>query len=251
MYRVSMELFTLSACKVKVAVNVRTDFPMKGQYNIQTVVGMYSGSGSKYITLTPRPFLIIDFNNKKEAYTSSLSVRINERDLFWLINALQKFIMYYIKDEELYVYDQNGLLIVDSAKAKKYGTDVKCGNKVLHFEPSVVEELSEESGNYRRVEGAIIYINNINYSARLSYQEMRFFLYELKKIDLNKYGLDLVQFYISCISNKASNQNINNSIITTNDTKDLPSRYETEKSNSPAKGENLPEIHREGTIPKI
>jgi hypothetical protein len=230
--------------RMKVCVVIKGDDPLKGQYNTQQVYANYTFNGNNYMMLTPHPYLMIDISKKGGDYSRNNSFNLNGKDLFFMIDKVESLLEKF-KDKALYYYDEQNELKVDSNRALKYRVYLTCGTKMVCITPAVIRSLDNDNVE-KSYEGVILYINSVEYFTQLTYGELRYFLYELKNVNLTQSGLELMNFYMfTSLAKTMGKENIMK-----------PASYEhmvIEEIPDMKKEELKPEVHIEDTknIPNI
>lgn len=188
MKKVSIELFRVHTYfKVKFNLVVEGDTPNK--YN--QLINKFTMYGNEYIKITPFPFLTIDITSKldkNEEWNSNTSFNLNRRDLFNFIFKLNRLYNVFTKEENLFYYDENDKLKVNKVLSEKYKEVLVCGNKTILIQACVVEN-TENNTSY---EGVFLSVNSMDYFSYLTYDEIAFLIYELKRVDLSSLTLQLI-----------------------------------------------------------
>ena len=204
MDKVSIELFKVhNSFKVKFNVVIKSDptsFMAKNNNNLE-IINKFVYNGNNYTNITPHPFLTIDITSwmdKNEGWNSNNSFNLTRRDNFNLIQRLSRIYMKFTKVEELFYYDHNDMLMVNTELANKHKEVVVCGNKTILIQACVVED----SNTKLKYEGVFLSINSIDYFTYLTYSELEFLIYELKNIDFSSLTLQLINTYMLTQSNE-------------------------------------------------
>ena len=116
---------------------------------------------------------------------------MNRRELFVFITKFRRFINSYKLKQDLYYYDRNNKLQINVTIAESIKEVVLMGNKVVVFQPCVVE--SEETKE--SYEGCFMFINSMDNFAYLTYTEMEYLLYEVSRIDFSSLTLQIINSY--------------------------------------------------------
>ena len=197
MDKVSIDLFKVhNSFKVKFNVVMKNDLQtnMMNRTNLE-VINKFVYNGNNYTNISPHPFLTIDISSwmdKNEGWSSNNSFNLTRRDNFNLIQRLSRLYSRFTKIEDLFYYDHNDKLMVNLELSEKYKEVVVCGNKTILMQACVVED----SNTKLKYEGIFMSINSIDYFSYLTYSELEFLIYELKKIDFNSITLQLINSYL-------------------------------------------------------
>lgn len=198
MHKVSIELFKIhNSFKVKFNVVVRNDIfsqSLKNRNNLD-VINTFHYNGNQYTNLIPHPFLTIDITSwmdRNEGWNSNNTVNLTRRDNFNLIMKLSRLYSKFTKIEELFYYDYNNTLMVNKELSEKHKEVLVTGNKTLLLQACVVEDRETKL----KYEGIFMSINSIDYFTYLTYSELEFLIYELKKIDFNSLTTQLINTYL-------------------------------------------------------
>lgn len=169
-----------------------------------------------YYKLRPSPFLVIDISNGRDKRDDSRdpywSVSLNRLKVFELINKLKKFINDFRDYKNLFYYDQNDQIKLDTNIAKKVMIDFYTANKHVRFFPCVVNGEGEEE----QYEGCMFCINTYDHFCTLTIDEMEYLLYELMNVNMNVLTLEillLVKDYKKEVEEKGINEiNLNQTV---------------------------------------
>lgn len=190
MEKVTVELFRVhKSFKVRFAIIVKDDDPK----NYLKLIKKSNFEGNQYLTITPFPFITLDITSKmdkNEEWNSNRTASMNRRDLFLFLKKLKRFIANFtIKD--LFFFDKNNKLMVNESIASSIKETVLMSNKVVVFQPCVVE--SEETHN--TYEGCFMFINSMDYFTYITYTELEYLYYELSRIDFSSLTLQVINSY--------------------------------------------------------
>lgn len=235
MYKITMDLFKVNKIlKVKFGLIVEADVGTKVKTKMK-IMNKFTYGDNEYLKLNPHPFLTIDISkgsDKNETYDQYYYANLNKIDLFKMIQSLQKLIFLYKEIKNLFYYDINKKLTVDPKIAKEIHEifRVMSGNRTILIEPCVVPDYENPEKFY---EGCVLCIQDYAYYVYLTYYEMQYLLYELKKVNMTQLSLDLLKISDMCqekieipqktISQKSEEVNKNDSVgYTKIDTNTLP-----------------------------
>lgn len=190
MEKVTVEIFRVHKnFKVKFSMIMKDDDPNK----FQKMISKFNFNGNNYLKITPFPYLTFDITSKmdkNEEWNSNRSANLNRRELFVLINKLRRLISNF-KIKDLFFYDKNNKLQVNENIAASIKETTLFGNKVVVFQPCVVE--SEE--NHQIYEGCFMFINSMDYFTYITYTELEYLVYELSRIDFSSLTLQVINSY--------------------------------------------------------
>ena len=105
---------------------------------------------------------------------------------------LQKIYKVFSEVKNLFYYDSydgQNKLVINKDIASKYVDQFHCNNKVICIQPSVVIETETNNAEY---EGILMAINRYDNYTYLTYTEIEYLLYELKRIDMHSLCLQLI-----------------------------------------------------------
>lgn len=235
MYKITMDLFQVNKIlKVKFGLVIEADVGTKVKTTMK-IINKFAYGDNEYLKLNPHPFLTIDISkgsDKNETYDKYNYANLNKMDLFKMIQTLEKLIYSYKEITNLFYYDNKNKLFVDPKIAKEIRAvfRVMSGNRTILIEPCVVPDYESPEKFY---EGCVLCIQNYSYYVYLTYYEMQYLLYELKKVNMTQLSLDLLKISDMCqekieipqktISQKPEEVNKNDSVgYTKIDTNTLP-----------------------------
>lgn len=189
MVKASIDLFRVhKSCKVSFGIILKNDITGNNTaYGNHQVVSKFSIKTTEYLKISPHPFINIDISNyldkREDKYNINLNFTLNRRDLYLFMIVLKD--INTIMDEkitELYYYDDKEDLQINKEKAEEYKRGLKCGNKGVIIQPTVVlyEEISE-----KRDIGVTLAINYYANFIYLTLEDLKYLTYELSKLDLN------------------------------------------------------------------
>lgn len=166
---------------------------------------------NEYIRLVLNPYLELDFRNKydyktegNKKSTSLKCIAISRRDVFALIFKLKNL----VKN----LYSDNGLFYIDDKEELKLNMEKSESFKVIHntvygdsmeFKPFLIK-LTDNTV----YEGVIIILrNDISLYSYLTTEELRYFIFELERVNFTLLATELFNTYIS-ITEKTNNQEV-------------------------------------------
>lgn len=187
MYKANIELFKVhSSCKVRFSLIIKDD--KDDQYG--QLINKFNFSGNDYLKITPYPFITIDITSKmdkNEGWSSNRSFNLNRRELYFFICKLNQLYNRFVTEKKLFYLNQ-GRLFVDRELAEQYKEYVVCGNKTILMQACVVEP--EDSKDL--YEGIFLSINSMDYFTYLTYSDMEYLLYELKRINMSDLTMQVI-----------------------------------------------------------
>ena len=140
------------------------------------------------------------------------------------------------KNNDIFYTDNIGELCVNKTMQIKHTKYTNSANKQLCFIPSVIHVRDDGGTGHQVYEGCHLCINRREEYIELTYSELRFLLYTLKRIDLDMWGIQMLNAY-KLHREGMTSQIIENSMVIKED--NIPS----------GKGYNLP--MENPTIPKL
>lgn len=202
MYKANIELFKVhTSCKVKFSLIIKDD--KDDQYG--QLINKFNYAGNDYLKITPYPFITIDITSKmdkNEGWSSNRSFNLNRRELYFFISKLNQIYNRFVTDKKLFYLDQ-GRLFVDREKAEEYREYVICGNKTILMQACVVE-VDDSNDLY---EGIFLSVNSMDYFTYLTYSDMEYLLYELRRIDMSSLTMQVINtVYLSAEMEKKEMQ---------------------------------------------
>lgn len=195
-HKTTLELFKVHQ-SFKVSFTMYLDYIDKSEPNpkFRPMLSKFLYGGNEYLRITPHPFLVIDitsYMDKKEGYGNNTFFTLGRMEIFYFINGLEKLtrvfsdpnIPLYLKD------DETDELKINPQLSEKYSVRLRAqGNKVISIIPSVVEH------DNIQYEGVCLYINSLDNFSYLTISELFYFLYELRKIDMNYLAMFCILTY--------------------------------------------------------
>lgn len=192
MYKATIEIGRVNKMmKIKFGLIIRSDDV--GKFKATPIVSKFNFSGNDYIRINPNPYVILDISSymdKGESWSSNRTVTLNRYYLFRFLQSLKRLITDFQTYKNLFYY-QNNELVVNNSVADSIMISVPTANsKTIMVRPCVVPD--EESTTNRVYEGCVLYINNMENFAYLTYTEMEYLLYELSKIDMSILSMQVI-----------------------------------------------------------
>lgn len=191
MYKTSIELFRVhSSFKVKFCLIIKGDSPD----NYNKLINKFNYLGNDYLRITPFPFITIDITSKmdkNEEWNSNRTFNLNRRELYLFICKLNQLYSRFTSIKELFYYDVNDQLQINKELAYKYREYVVCGNKTILMQACVVEN----ENNHDFYEGIFLSVNSMDYFSYLTYGDIGYLLYELKRIDMSSLTIQVINTY--------------------------------------------------------
>ena len=194
MYKVTIDLFTLNKnCKVKFSVIMTNDIDLKTKY-VQKVISKFSFKGNDYLKISPHPYVTIDISRTagNKEWDPNAVLNLNKKDLYVFVSHLQKMFKVFSDEKNLFYYenyDGNNKLMCNKDIANQHIDKFYCNNKVVCMQPAVVDATDNDNAEY---EGILMAINRYDNYVYLTYSEIDYLLYELKKIDIHNLTMSLI-----------------------------------------------------------
>lgn len=188
MQKANIELFKVhNSCKVKFSLIIKDE--KNDQYN--QLVSKFNFAGNDYLKITPYPFITVDITtkiDKNEPWSNNRTFNLNRRELYIFIGKLNQLYNRFITEKSLFYYDEKQILHVNTELSNKFKEYVICGNKTILLQACVVE-----IGNTHELyEGIFLSVNSIDYFTYLTYSDIGYFLYELKRINMSDLTMQLI-----------------------------------------------------------
>ena len=159
------------------------------------VINKFMFDGNEYLKVTPRGYICIDITSRLdrgESYNRNRFFAMDSKNLFYFISALENLIRVF-QDRNIHLYTidgDTGELILNKELANKYAVKVRVNSaKVIMMIPSVVEQ------DNIQYEGCCLCINSLDNLTYLTFSEMGYLLYELKKIDIPTLAIHAILVY--------------------------------------------------------
>lgn len=191
MYKGSIDIATINkSCKIRFGLIFADDNP---KFKNMELISKFNYNGNKYLKIRPHPFITIDISSSSldrgEAWNTNQSVNLNRKDLFLFIQKLKQIHAEFINEKNLFYYDENGALKVDSVLADKHKEIHKCSNgKALWMQPCVVQN-EEDNLDY---EGIFLCINSVDYFSYFTYTELEFLIEVLSEINMTELSMQMI-----------------------------------------------------------
>lgn len=222
--------------RIKFNIIVEDDIGTNKFANKTKCIDKFSYAGSKYLKLSPRPYITIDIcesKDKNDSWNSNLQVNLNKFVLFDLLRKLRSMInKFKIKDM---FFIKNNHLHVNTESANSNCEFVKTPNKIIKLLHCVVKDEDNIELEY---EGICFMINSIDNYCFLTYTELEYLYYELSKINMTELSMQLLNAYLITEKHKIRNREL-----------------EIDKSISEIKDEEpnttLPKLKKANEIPEI
>ena len=240
MYKLSYELSPVNKClRLKVIVIYRDNL---NKYKVYRS----AFNGNDYLTVKIYPYFVLDITNdleKREAWCYAKSMALTRFDIFKFIQMSQPLIESFTKDQNLFVYDTDHRLKINKELANKKAITIPLSfNKSIWITPVVVKEQDSSV----EMEGVMMCFNTTSNYVTMTYDEFRFLLYYMDKVDLENIAMQLITF-AEVTGNKRFND-IDKLPDANNVAPQVPTR--SKPDGSFVSGFN-PLINRQGEIPII
>lgn len=195
----TIELFQIhQSFKVRFSMVIKPDDidVQKNPYKQKHVINKYLYDGNTSIKINAYPFITIDISTKKdkqEGWNSNQYFSLGRRELFIMICKLTNLYNKFKSINNLFYIDNNSdeLVVNQELAISNEESFIACGNKVINMQACVVD-VTTESGHNIKYEGIVLYVNKFDFYSYLTYAEMEYLLYELKRIDISKLLMDAI-----------------------------------------------------------
>ena len=195
MKRISIKLFNVhSTFKVKFCIIVDKDNDLKKpEYMQQKTIAKFAFNGNEYTNINVFPMVIFDISKKsdKADWSNNNMFSVGSRELFLFIMKLEELWRLFKTEKSLFYMDKDKLILNTNISDKYILRFHAYGNKLIQLQPCIVYD--ENSSGY---EGIYLAINSMNYSSYLTYSELEYLIYELKKININLLTVELFNTYL-------------------------------------------------------
>ena len=198
MYRATIEITKInSMMKIKFGIIISSDEDKKYLGNQSNkLISKFNDNGNDYLRINPHPFIVIDISsmNKNEGWNANMSVSLNRMGQYKFVQSLKKFIRDFSNYKNLFYYENNKL-IVNQSVVNEVSMNISTNSKIIRLQPCVVPDEENQELVY---EGAILFINNMQNYAYLTYDELNYLLWEIERIDMTVLSLeilDIVKLY--------------------------------------------------------
>lgn len=159
------------------------------------LISKYQFDGNDYLRISPHPFIVMDITSKEDRKNNDRlghSVTLNRRVLFAFIMKLKKLIASYTEKKDLFYYDNDELFVDREISTQITLRCIANNNNVILMQPCVVVD---EEHPLEKYEGCAFCINRYANFVFLTYMEMGYLLYELERINMTQFSLDLIKIY--------------------------------------------------------
>lgn len=201
MKKATLKLFNVhNEFKVKFTTFLSSDPMVKNGFNEpKEAISKYEFAGNEYMVIDPKSYVVIDITRKefKDDYSSNNSFYLNRRALFSFILRLERLYRSFTQEKEMFYFDtnkDNELTINHSIADRHKETFVTCGQKTIQMAPCILDD------NKNLYEGIYIAVNSLNYNAQITYDQLLYLIYELKKIDFSILEINLIVAYINYLN---------------------------------------------------
>ena len=190
----TMQLFQIHGSfkvnfKVVVVDNseLKKDFPIINKFNYLL---------NDYLNITPYPYIEIDIRNredKKNGGNTAKKMTMGRRDTFIFIGRLILLERNLTTDNGLFFYSEDGELKVDNEKATDMSIMYENNSNHLEMRPIVVPTRDSN----KVYEGVLVtFGRNWDNYTYLTTDEVRYLLYELRRLDFSSVTLQLINTYL-------------------------------------------------------
>lgn len=204
MYKASIEICKInSTMKLKFGLIIESEEDKKYINNQNNkLINKFNYNGNDYLRINPHPFIVIDISssNKTDGWNSNLSVSLNRMSQYKLIQSLKKFIYNFSNYKNLFYYD-NSILVLNQSLVNDASINVSTTSKMIRLQPCVVPDEENQELTY---EGAIFFINNMQNFSYLTYDELKYLLWELERIDMSLMSINLIEMTRLCLHDEVN-----------------------------------------------
>ena len=193
----TIELFSVhQSFRVRFTMVIKNDdlVSQKYQFKNKGVINKYAYDGNVSLKINPFPFIIIDIStkqDKKEGWNANWSFALNRRELFIMIVKLTNLYKKFKTIENLF-YINSYAETESNKEISEYNKEkFIASNKRISVQACVVDDVTSGSST-AKYEGIVMYINNYDFYTYLTYAELEYLLYELRKIDINHLMMDAI-----------------------------------------------------------
>lgn len=176
--------------KIKLTLNFDVGSGENSRYN-SSPIKLTTWRGTNYFKLAPRPLVSFDINLEKGVATNFYLTKFT---LSTLVCDLEDFLDDF-KNKELFYNNNVGELCVDRVMQTQFTKFTNASNKQLCFIPSTIRVRDDGGTGEHIYEGCHLCINSREDYTELTYSELRFLLYTLKRIDLDMWGVQMLNAY--------------------------------------------------------
>lgn len=190
----TMQLFQIHGSfkvnfKVVVVDNseLKKDFPIINKFNYLL---------NDYLNITPYPYIEIDIRNREDKKNGGNTVKkmtMGKRDTFIFIGRLILLERNLTTDNGLFFYNEDGELKVNNEKATDMSIMYENNSNHLEMRPIVVPTRDSN----KVYEGVLVtFGRNWDNYTYLTTDEVRYLLYELRRLDFSSVTLQLINTYL-------------------------------------------------------
>lgn len=187
-YKLSCELCNINRfLKLKAVVIYRDNLDRTKVYRTHL-------NGNDYLTIKQYPYITMEIINdleKKETWSYSKTMNLNRFDMYKFMQSANEVAEAFTSEKNLYGYDKYNHLCVNKDLANRKSVTIPLSfNRSIWITPIVIR--SEETKV--EMEGVAMCFDKVTNYVTLSYDEFKFLLYYLDKIDLESLSLQLITF---------------------------------------------------------
>ena len=189
MYKLSCEL-----CSVNRFLKLKCTVIYKDNAGHNKVIKSHF-NGNSYLTIKQYPYLTMeivnDIEKRREQWSHSKVMNLNQFDMFLFMTSASELARAFVEEKNLYRYDQQHNLCINKALANKKSVTIPLSfNRSIWITPIVVRSDDTKV----EMEGvALCFDSPANYVS-LSYDEFKFLIYYMNKINLDEMSLQLFMF---------------------------------------------------------
>lgn len=207
MYKLTYPLFKLDdRLEVDVAMYIQDEEQLRLSMLVDNAkekaktYNRYAKGMDKYIRFNSRAFIELKMDiNQKDVFDKNKYVKCNKYDLFILIKYLERVAYTFKNTKDLFYYDDNKVLHLNEERKNAATVVIPLKERTLKVEPSLIVDTVSN----KQHEGITIYVNTANSYCFITYSELEFLLYELKKVDID--SIASLLYMIETLENRKPN----------------------------------------------
>lgn len=189
MRRVNLDLGWLNrTLRMKFTITLKTNTD-------KDAITRFEINGDKYLRVAPYPNFVLEIREpieRQQIWTSNKSVSFDKFSAYRFVNYGKNLVERIKKTEDLYFFDESGVLTLNKQLAEKIRDPIRLTYKTLLLVPSIVED----EGDHRLYEGVCMMINDPSNYAMLTIDEFEFLLDYMEKFNFDLMGVQLINTYL-------------------------------------------------------
>lgn len=188
MYKLSTDL-----CYVNRCLRLRVCVIYKDKLNKEKI-SKTNFNGNDYLTIKTYPYLSLEISNeteRKETWNYQKTINLDRFGMFKFVDSTKPLIESFTKEKGLFFYDMNKRLHVNKELANKNSITISLSfSRSIWLSPIVVRDRDSNI----EMEGIVMCFDSIANYVTLTYDEFRFLVDYVEKLDLESIGLQLITF---------------------------------------------------------